>query len=64
MLFSNKEVAVLQEKVKKLEAEYKELDKKYAIKLVQQIVFGLVGLALTALASAWVADALGILEKL
>ena len=64
MLFSNKEVAVLQEKVKKLEADYQTLDKKYAVKLVQTVVFGLVGIALTTLGGAWVADATGILEKI
>ena len=64
MLFNGKEIAILQEKVKKLEADYQTLDKKYAVKLVQTIVFGLVGLALTTLGGAWIADATGILEKL
>ena len=64
MFFKGKDIAVLEEKVKKLEEDYKTLDSKYAIKLVQTIVFGLVGLALTTLGGAWIADATGILEKL
>ena len=63
-MFNNKEIATLQEKVKKLEAEVGALDKRFAIKLVERIVLGAAALAMTALASAWIADALGILEKL
>ena len=64
MLFNNSRIAILEEKVKKLEDEVSTLDKKYAIKLVQTIVFSFVGLALTTLGGAWIADATGILEKL
>lgn len=61
---SGKKIAVLEEKVSKLEKEVEMLDRKYAVKLVQTIVYSAIGLALTTLAGAWIADALGVLEKI
>ena len=59
---------VIEEKVKNLEESNKALnarvdalDQRYAIKLVEKIVFGFVGLALIALASAWIAQAVGVI---
>ena len=59
---------VIEEKVKNLEESNKALnarvdalDQRYAIKLVEKIVFGFVGLALVALASAWIAQAVGVI---
>ena len=63
-MFNTKKIAVLQEKVNKLEKEVEMLDKKYAIKLVERIVFGFLALALTAMGTAWIADITGVLEKL
>ena len=64
-LFTDK---VQEEKIKNLEkevdgikADISRLDQRYAIKLVEKIVFGLVGLALVALASAWIAQAVGVI---
>ena len=65
MFFKDK---VIEEKVKNLEESVKALnsrvdalDQRYAIKLVEKIVFGFVGLALVALASAWIAQAVGVI---
>ena len=64
-LFTDK---VHEEKLKRLEEETKalnervdKLDQRYALKLVEKIVFGFVGLALIALGSAWIAQAVGVI---
>ena len=64
-LFKDKEhelrISNLEKDIDSLNSKVEKLDQRYAIKLVEKIVFGFVGLALIALASAWIAQAVGVI---
>ena len=57
MLFKDRN---LQYRVEQLEKKVEGLDKQYAIKLVERIVFGLLAVAGTTAMGAWITSVLGL----
>ena len=63
-MFNNKKLGKLEAKIEALEANVKELDKKYAKIWIETVVVRFLWIAGIAVVGVYTADIAGVLEKL